>query len=168
MWYTVQTKPRVEDVAGKSLIQKGLEIYLPRVSKYRRRGATRYYTSEPLFPGYLFVNPGRNPAPDTISRIKWSLGVRQLLCAGRIPLILPDEAIYLIKWRIGEGSAEIPKISREFPAGSMVAIRYGAFEGLIGVVDRTIPARERVRVFLDFMHRQTPVELDPVLLDRVS
>lgn len=168
MWLAVNTKPRNELLAKRCLLQKNIEVYLPRIDAVRRRGGSKFLVQEPLFPGYLFVNPGEEPSHHVFHVIGRTLGVKRLLCAGSIPLCVPEDVINLIKWRIGEGGEGVPKVDREFPPGSVVAVRHGPFSGLFGVVDRSIPAKERVRVFLDFMNRQTPVEIDTVLLDRVS
>ena len=168
MWFAVNTKPRKEVLAERSLNQKNVETYLPRVEISRRRGCRRYDLKEPLFPGYLFIHTGSRPTFETVQTINWTLGVKRMVSIGKTPLLVPEEVVNLIKWRIGEGDINVPKVEREFPPGSVVAVRHGAFYGLMGIVDRSIPSKERVRVFLDFMNRQTPVELDCVLLDRVS
>jgi transcription elongation factor/antiterminator RfaH len=166
MWFAVSTKPRKESVAEKHIALKGVEVYLPKIEMGRRRGTRRVIMREPLFPGYLFVNS--DDPLDLFMKVRWTHGVNRLLCAGRTPILVPDEAVNLIKWRIGQGGPEVPKVEREFSPGDMVAVRHGPFAGLLGVVDRAIPGKERVRVFLDFMARQTPVEMDNVLLDRLD
>ncbi|MDQ7822585.1 MAG: transcription termination/antitermination NusG family protein [Candidatus Eremiobacteraeota bacterium] len=172
MWFAVNTKPRNENLAKQSIEEKGVEVFLPRFETSRRRGGKRVLTVEPLFPGYLFVSTGEGEGEkspvDVLIAIRWVPGVKRVLCSGLSPVQVPDEAINLIRWRIGEGGPGVPKVEREFREGDSVAVRHGPFKGLIGVVDRTIPAKDRVRVFLDFMSHQTPVELDSVLLDRLS
>jgi len=168
MWFAVNTKPRNENIAKAHIEKKGIEVFLPKLETYRRRGGSRYLVNEPLFPGYLFVQSGPLTPIDMLVIVRWTPGVKRILSTGLSPVQVPDEAINLIKWRIGEGSPEIPKVEREFPDGSVVAVRHGPFKGLIGVVDHSIPAKDRVRVLLDFMSRQTPVELDSVLLDRLK
>jgi transcription elongation factor/antiterminator RfaH len=166
MWFAVNTKARNEDLAEKHMAMQGIDVYLPKIEVGRRRGGRRVVLREPLFPGYLFVSSD-NPL-ELFMKVRWSLGVKRLLCAGKIPILVPEEAVNLIRWRIGEGGPGVPKVEREFEPGDMVAVRHGPFAGLLGVVDRTIPGKDRVRVFLDFMARQTPVEMDAVLLDRLS
>ncbi len=47
----------------------------------------------------------------------------------------------------------------ELHPGETVEISGGAFDGLEGVVTRVMPGRERVAVLLEFLGRQTSVEL---------
>jgi len=44
--------------------------------------------------------------------------------------------------------------------GDAVEISHGAFHGLQAVVTRVMPGRERVAILLDFLGRQTALELD--------
>ena len=43
--------------------------------------------------------------------------------------------------------------------GEEIEVAAGAFRGLKAVVSRVMPARERVLVLLDFLGRQTSVEI---------
>jgi len=165
MWFAVHTKPRNEGLAEKNIAAKGIEVFSPRIEVMRRRGGKRVDVMEPLFPGYLFVS-SEDPA-DLVLQVRYAFGVKRIVSAGNMPLLVPEEAVNLIKWRIGEGGPGVPKVMRDFEVGDTVAVRHGPFGGLIGVIDRTIPAKDRVRVLLDFMSRQTPVEMDTVMLDRL-
>jgi transcription antitermination factor NusG len=51
-------------------------------------------------------------------------------------------------------------IQKPFQTGDTVQISAGAMCGLEAVVTRVMPARQRVAVLLDFLGRQTTVELD--------
>lgn len=166
MWFTVNTKPRNEDLACKSIELRGFEVYSPKIDKSRRRGGNRYNIKEPLFPGYIFIKSDHES--DFVFKIQWSPGVKKVLCVGLTPLIVPDDAINLIKWRIGEEGINAPRLDRSFLTGSKVIVRFGPFQGLIGIIDRNIPGRERVRLFLDFMNRNTPVEMDTALVDPIE
>ncbi|ACA60204.1 NusG antitermination factor [Candidatus Desulforudis audaxviator MP104C] len=165
-WCAVNTKPKKEDFAARQLEAKGLEVFLPRISVTRKRGASKFSLWEPLFPGYLFVK--LLPEPVQVQRVNWTPGVRRLLCAGDTPVPVPDEAIALIRQRVGPGGRLTPKPQAEFPAGSRVAVRHGPFAGLLGVVEKPMSGRGRVRVLLELLQRQTAVEIDAVDLDRLG
>ena len=57
------------------------------------------------------------------------------------------------------GSDQLHVISGEPQAGDHVQIVGGVFHDLRAVVTQVMPARERVRVLLEFLGRQTAVEL---------
>jgi hypothetical protein len=62
-----------------------------------------------------------------------------------------------------------PGVRRLLCAGGIpVAVRFGPFAGLAGVVERPVPGRSRVRVLLDLLRRQTPTDCGPADLDRLA
>jgi transcriptional antiterminator RfaH len=62
-----------------------------------------------------------------------------------------------------DGLLEIP--DRPHQIGSEVTIIEGLFKGGNGMVTRLIPARERVKVLLEFLGRPTVIEIDENSLD---
>lgn len=165
-WYAVNTKPKKEDYAAQQLERKGFEVFLPKIEVTRKRGARRFTLLEPLFPGYLFVRVA--PSLRTVKQVNRTPGVKYLLCAGETPVPVPDEAIALIRQRIGPRGHISPRPQAEFPPGTRVAVRFGPFAGLVGVVERPVSGRGRVRVLLELLKRQTAVEFDGVDLDRLA
>jgi transcription antitermination factor NusG len=71
---------------------------------------------------------------------------------------IPETAIAELKAAMGVDS--VKTLSQEFRPGDEVEIAGGAFLGLSAVVTRVMPGRQRVAVLLDFLGRQTTVELD--------
>lgn len=165
-WCAVNTKPKNEDYAARQLEIKGLEVFLPKIEVIRKRGSKKLELLEPLFPGYLFVRLA--PVPASLAKVNWTPGVRRLLCAGDTPVPVPDEAITLISQRIGPRGHLTPKPEGDFESGTRVAVRYGPFTGLVGVVERPMSARGRVRVLLQLLQQQVAVEFDSIDLDRLT
>src|ERR1035437_7163225 len=58
---------------------------------------------------------------------------------------------------LGEGPVHV--IRQDLQPGEAVQIAGGVFHGLRAVVTRVMPSRERVAVLLEFLGRQTTVEL---------
>ncbi len=164
-WYAVNTKPRKEDLVQKNLQLKRVEVFLPRIEITRRRGTAELKLIEPLFPGYLFARIA--PEPQEIARVNWTPGVRRVLMSLGNPVPLPSEAIELLRWRVGLKNRGPANWEKEFPGGARVAVEDGPFAGLIGVVDRPLPGKARVRVLLEFIERLTPVECDVRWLKRL-
>jgi transcription antitermination factor NusG len=59
------------------------------------------------------------------------------------------------------GPDELHVVSDELSPGDQVRIATGPFEGLAAVVTHALPGRQRVAVLLEFLGRQTKVELPP-------
>jgi len=55
-WYVIHARSKHEAKVETALQQKGLEIFLPRVTVRSRRQDRRVFLNIPLFPGYLFVH----------------------------------------------------------------------------------------------------------------
>jgi hypothetical protein len=51
-------------------------------------------------------------------------------------------------------------VRAEFQPGDLVEVSGGPFDGLRAIVGRAIPARKRVALLLDFLGRQTCLEID--------
>jgi transcriptional antiterminator RfaH len=164
-WCAVNTKPRNEDLAAKHLEFKGIEVFLPKIEITRKKGSSKMKRIEPLFPGYLFVKVPL--AFESVGKVGWTPGVRRLLCSGDLPVAVPDEVVALIRERIGPRDHLTPRPEEEFPVGTGVAVRFGPFAGLLGLVERPISARGRVKVLLQLLHGVMSVECYAVDLDRL-
>jgi transcriptional antiterminator RfaH len=58
------------------------------------------------------------------------------------------------------GAEELRILGDNLETGDEVQISGGAFHGLQGVVTRVMPAKARVAVLLDFLGRQSTVEVE--------
>ncbi|MDA8097037.1 MAG: hypothetical protein M0028_05645 [Clostridia bacterium] len=164
-WCAVNTKPKNENLAARHLEMKGLKVFLPKIEVIRKRGSAKLTLVEPLFPGYLFV---RVPLLlESVSQVNWTPGVRRMLCSGDIPVPVPDSAIKLIQERVGPRDHITLPPENAFPVGTKIAVRHGPFAGLLGVVDKPMSGRGRVRVLLQMLQREMSVECDVIDIDQL-
>lgn len=151
-WYVVRTKPRAEAFAAANLRSKAIEVFYPRLAPRFVRDAVR--TLEPLFPGYLFA---RLRLDQQFHVAAWTPGVAHLLCgADGAPASLDESVVESLQSRVRDGDVVLPPA---FRSGDPVAIRTGPFAGLLAVIDRPCSAGGRVQILLDFLRRQTRVEV---------
>lgn len=154
-WFCVQTQPKREHIAASNLRQDThVEVFLPRI-RYRRstrRGPA--WVTEALFPGYLFA---RFCLPSLLRRVQSLRGVRGVVHFGHRWPSLPD--LFITELRSIVGDAEIKTLSPDLNPGDAVEVVTGAFQGFQALVARVIPRRHRISVLLDFLGRQTSVEL---------
>jgi transcriptional antiterminator RfaH len=78
--------------------------------------------------------------------------------------IVPEAVIEELRASIGADQVHV--IREELRPGEAVQIAGGVFHGLRAVVTRVMPSRERVAVLLEFLGRQTSVELPSAALIR--
>lgn len=154
-WFAVRAQPKHEHIAAAHLRQEGqLEVFLPRIRFRRatRRGAVWF--TEALFPGYLFA---RFNWTRDLRRVLHSRGVSTVIHFGDRWPTIPDAAMAELQARYqGE---EIFCVPEELQPGEEVKIVTGPFQGLLAVVLRPQPGRARVAVLLEFLGRQTCIEV---------
>jgi transcriptional antiterminator RfaH len=159
-WYCVRTHPKHEHIAAAQLRQQqNVEVFLPRI-RYRR--ATRLgpaWVTEALFKDYVFARFDLSVA---LRRVQHSRAVCSVVHFGDYWPILPDQVICELQAAVG--GADVWVVEDTIQAGDTVQINSGAMCGLEAVVTRVMPAKQRVAVLLDFLGRQTTVELDCIQL----
>lgn len=159
-WFVVSTKPRRERFAREQLTLRGVETFLPRiVEPARTRGKV---TVAPLFPGYLFLNIDLQ---QQYFDVVWTPGVRKFVSFGALPCPVDEQVIRFLHERTGEEG--VLRVERVFVAGERVSIRSGPFEGLVGIIERPVCARGRVRVLMELLRRQTRVEVPQEMVERL-
>jgi transcriptional antiterminator RfaH len=155
-WYCARTQPKHEHIAGANLSSRlGLEVFNPRLRLERatRRGVVRVI--EPLFPCYIFV---RCTLAERLDSIRYTNGISSLVHFGtRIPAV-PDNVIEELRQCFE--SEEPMAVEDRLTPGTEVTVEEGAFLGSRGIVVRTLPARHRVQILLDFLGRTTVAEVD--------
>lgn len=153
-WFCVRSKPKSEHIAAKHLGDAGFEVFLPRIrfQKMTRRG--RVWFTEALFPGYLFARFDRGAS---FRHVCATNGVTTIVHFGEEwPTIAPE---LIAELQSLFGTQCLREIAPELAPGDEVTIASGPFQGLLAVVNQVLPAPQRVRVLLEFLGRQTSVEV---------
>ena len=150
-WYCVRTQYHREALAEHSLRQvMGLECFLPRI-RYRK---AQQQIIEPLFPGYLFASFDLR---HSLRQIHYSQGVSTIVHFGQQWPTIPASALRQLREIIGtEGIKDLEEPVR---SGDQVEVLAGPFRGFEAIVTRVVPVQERISVLLEFLGRQTAVQL---------
>jgi transcriptional antiterminator RfaH len=161
-WFALRSQPKHEHIAAAHLRgEAGVETFLPRL---RFRRATRrgpVWFTEALFPNYLFAC--FNWTQD-LRRILATRGVSGVIHFGNRWPTVSDEAIAELRAQWPE--EEIYAVPETLAAGDAVQVVSGPFQGLCAEVLRPQAAQQRVAVLLEFLGRQTCVEVSPGQLVR--
>ncbi|MEA3213031.1 MAG: hypothetical protein QOE70_6088 [Chthoniobacter sp.] len=155
LWFCLKAQPKQEHLAAMGLRrQLQIECYSPRLRfrKPTRRGAVWFVES--MFPGYIFAN--FNYA-EQHRRIQSSPGIQCIVRFGELVGAL-DPAI-IAALRENTGDEEIVTIDPQLKVGQSVQITEGAFQGLEALITQVLPAKERVRVMLEFLGRPVEAEI---------
>jgi transcriptional antiterminator RfaH len=159
-WYCVRTHARREHVAAAQLRQcPGIEVFLPCIRYERPTRSARIWTTEALFQNYLFA---RCDLACRGRRIRHAHAVRDVVRFGSRCPIIPDRVIEELRSAMGQKDTRV--VANSFDPGETVRIAGGPFHDLEAVVIRAMPSQQRVAVLLNFLGRQTTVEIDDTQL----
>ncbi len=165
-WFAVYTKPRQEHIALMNLERQSFECYLPITENPNQRGSTPNKTShEPLFPRYLFL--GASPEMQNLAAVRSTRGVVGLVRAGCELIRIPAAIITGLKARMDQATGMIALDSTVLNNGDKVRVFDGPFAEVEGVF-KEHRGRTRSLLLLEILGRQTAVEIDVRLLQRVG
>lgn len=163
-WYVVYTKPRQERVALENLARQGYRVYLPHLKVLKNSRGLKQIGFEPLFPRYLFFQPGR--AGQSIAPVRSTLGVTSIVRFGGVPAVLrPDTIENIREFESRQQAADIAELSGLQP-GKTVVVICGPLAGLEGLV--AMVSKQRVVVLMRLLGEETKVRLSPDELKLVA
>jgi transcriptional antiterminator RfaH len=155
-WFCVQSQPKHEHIAAAHLRQEpDVSVFLPRLRFQRSTRQGRVWVTEALFPGYFFA---RFDWMTGARKVHHARGVRRIVHFGARWPTIPDAVIAELQTHLGEDA--VCHLVPDPKPGDEVQIVSGVFEGLQALVQRVMPGRERVAVLMEFLGRQTTVEVD--------
>jgi transcriptional antiterminator RfaH len=156
VWAVIAVKPRKEEPAAFFLRKEGFEVYAP---KLRRRSSSA--NLESLFPGYLFV--WLSPLID-LAKVRYAPCVRRPLLFGAQLACVEEDLVGWWQAREGGRGFLTPEPPPPFAAGQVVQFKEGIFSGLKGIVLESLPAKDRVRVLLEYLSGSLVVEAERAIL----
>ena len=164
-WYVIQVISGTEENVKQSLFQRresfGLEEYIIDVFVPThdvvtvRAGGTKVKKKKNILPGYILVEM-------LVTNESWYIvrntpNVTGFLGAGNIPVPVSGEELAQLKWKV-ESKEET--FSTKFKTGEMAMITAGAFEGNEGMITEVNDTKWLVKVSINLLWRDTPIELD--------
>jgi len=152
-WYAVWTRSRHEQVVREQLERKGIEAFLPTITKWSRWKDRKKQIDWPLFPGYCFV---RFNGADRLPVLK---------CTGVVNIVSFDGEIVPIPEQEIDGIRRLVESDLQFDPcplvreGMMVEVMHGPLKGVVG---RLMRKNEKARLVLsvDLIGQAVSVEVD--------
>ncbi len=154
-WYVVHTRTKAEHVAA-GLMQSSLGIpaYCPRIKFQRATARGKVWFIEALFPSYFFA---RFNAVTSLRAVRHAQNVLNVVEFGGLLSQVPDTVIEGIRAEMD--GLEVKEIHAPLQLGDAVEIAEGPMRGLHGIVHSLRRGEDRVRLLLDFLGSQNPVEV---------
>jgi len=162
-WYVVQTKPANECRVQTNLINQDIKVFLPQYESYQYAGPQSVRKIKPLFPNYLFARLDLNLH---YYKVKWTRGVSKILGIATNPVPVSEGVIHAIRARMGADN--LVKLEEEFKEGDLVCVTSGPFKDLTGIFARKMSDRARVRVLLNVIGVDVPVQISQWQIKKVA
>ncbi|HEX6564592.1 MAG TPA: transcription termination/antitermination NusG family protein [Chthoniobacterales bacterium] len=153
-WYCLYSRRKQEHVAAARVRLLGsIPVFCPRI-RFRRqtRGGGTVMVTEAMFPGYFFA---RFSLGEMLPQVRSAHGVSSIVRFGDWYPVIDDTVIEQLRDKTGDDIAELLP---EFTPGDSVRLTEGPLAGLEAVITQVLPGKERVRVLLEFLGRETVTE----------
>ncbi|HEY9032249.1 MAG TPA: transcription/translation regulatory transformer protein RfaH [Kangiella sp.] len=153
-WYLINSKPKQELRAEEHLKNQEINCILPVLEVDKIIRGKRQKVTEPLFPGYLFVELQTNG--QDWSKIRSTRGVRDFVRFGGVPGRVPDSVLEHLQLL---DTSNTPMETNAPRAGDKVVITEGPFKDLEGVF-KISNGEKRSIVLLSILGNITEMELE--------
>ena len=154
-WYCLRSQPKHEHIAAAHLrLLEEVTVFCPRIRFKRSTRQGVVWVTEAMFPGYLFA---RFELMTMHRKVQYAQGVSAIVrFADRYPTIDEDSLEQLMAHT---GANGVTEMNYGLSQGDCVRISGGLFAGLDAVVVKVLPAKERVRILMDFLGRKIEAEV---------
>jgi len=152
-WFILQFKPNSHHLATKNLNQQGFETFLPLCNTTSRRASRFINTSQPLFPGYMFITFDR--AEPKWHKINNTYGVSRLITFNSILKSIPTTFVSDLKKRYDLSGKLLPL--KKLKKGDQVKILKGPFANFIATIE-TYETDQRIWILMDLMGRKSKIQ----------
>lgn len=152
-WYAVWTRSRAEKSVHAQLERKGIEAFLPTITRWSRWKDRRKQVDWPLFPGYCFA---RFDSRDSLQVLTCVGAVRIVSFDGKLAAI-PDAEVEAVRRLVTSGMQYDP--CPLINVGSRVEVVHGALKGVFGYLVKKGPHAKLV-LSVDLIGRGASVTID--------
>lgn len=129
-WFAIQTRSRHEKKVADELVGRGVEVFLPMITRTRKWSDRVKKVDFPLFSGYAFVHIA--PEPKTRVQVLSAHGVVRFIGPTALGTPIPSSEIESLRTALVNDIAlrPLPFIK----IGQRVRIRSGALAGMEGIL----------------------------------
>jgi len=162
LWYVVRTKGGNEHRANQNLLNQEIETFLPLFRGYEYRNGRMMETIKPLFPNYLFA---KLDIGFHYNKVKWTRGVSRILGNREGPIPISEKVVETIQRRIGKDN--LIELEDQIREGDLVQITSGPLKDLIGVFQKRMSGKDRVKILLNLIGVDVPVQISKHQIEKV-
>jgi transcription antitermination factor NusG len=152
-WYAVWTRSRAEKAVNDQLERKGLEVFLPTVTRWSRWKDRRKQVDWPLFPGYCFARFD----PRESLQVLTCTGVAAIVSFDGHLAPIPDVEVDAVRRLVTSGMRYDP--CPFIKEGARVEVVHGPLKGVVGLLMKKGP-HARLVLSVDLIGRAVSVTVD--------
>ena len=156
-WRVLWTRSNCERIVYDQLLDKGFDLFFPRLAVWRRVAGRREVGRIPLFPGYLFLRHAIDKA--SYLEVRKTRGLVALLGEAWDRLAeVPDCEIESIRTVL---RSDLPVLPHPYlKEGRRVRVVRGPLAGVEGVLLRVRPEKGLLVLSVNLLRRSVAVEID--------
>jgi transcription antitermination factor NusG len=163
-WFALLTRSNFEQVVFDQVMQKKMEVFLPKTKKLSRRRDRKQIIDVPLFPGYLFVKSRFDPACQLF--ILKTQGAVRFLGNQQGPVPVPDTQIQSLKILTAADKELITGACSRLSRGDLVMVMEGPLAGTRGEFIQ-YRGKGRIIVKLPLLGQYAGVEIDEAQVEKI-
>lgn len=164
-WYVIHTYSGYENKVKMNLLRrisslnmqdKIFQVLVPTEEEIEFKEGKKRTVQKKIYPGYVIVE--MIMTDDSWYVVRNTSGVTGFVGPGVKPIPLPEDEVKKILRMMG---MEAPvKVKMDLMVGQMVRVTHGPFKDFHGIIEEVNPDKEKLRVLISFLGRETPVELE--------
>ncbi|TDU71008.1 transcriptional antiterminator RfaH [Prosthecobacter fusiformis] len=159
-WYVIHSKPKCEHLAASMMLGlPDVETYCPRIRFQRNTKRGKVWFVEALFPSYFFA---RFAPANSLRAVRYSQNVIRIVAFGDQLISVTDETIRLLREEMEGQDVKIVQVGMN--VGDTVELTEGPLRGLKGIVNSIHDGQERVKILMEFLGRESLIEVDATKL----
>lgn len=180
-WYVVHTYSGMENRVKQNLearvVTLGMEDYIyevivPTMDVVEIHAGKKRTVTRPVLPGYVLVRMDLSDESWTAVRHTPSVTGFVSHASSPVPLDLDEVVRMLVPGEISRANTEGKPAAKkvivvDFSVGDAVTVIDGPFNGVHGTITEINAGSQRLKVLVDFMGRETPVELTFTQVERI-
>jgi transcription antitermination factor NusG len=161
-WFAIHTYSRHEKRVASELVHKGIEVYLPLMTKRHQWSDRQKLVDLPLFPCYTFARI--TPSPEARVKVLSTGGVISLVGAARQGEPIPDSQIENIRVLLASKVQLDPY--HFLKVGQRVRVRGGSLDGLEGILVRS-NGHGRLVISVETLERSLSISVEGLEVEQI-
>jgi transcription antitermination factor NusG len=156
-WYAIWTRSHSEQLVADQLIGKGLDVFLPKMNIWSRRGGVRHVIQVPMFSGYVFLH--EDVDKNTYIKVLKARGVVRIL-GDRWDRLSPISHMEMdgLQQAVDAGLEIVPH--PYFHEGQRVRIVDGPLKGVEGLLVRNKMNKGLLVLSVELLRQSVAVQID--------